>query len=318
MDTTKYKYDVAFSFLKEDEGVAVHLNDILKGRYSTFIYSERQKELAGRDGEKLFNSVFQTDSRTVIVLYRENWGKTPWTRIEETAIRNRIYERGYEFVTFVSLDEKVKVPDWLPKVRLYVGFKRYGLEATAAIIDSRIVEQGGVEHIETPTEKAERIEREVERERSRKQFLNSHKGVSDSYSEFKVLTQAIQDEFHKIRERMPDWHLNIQHNGLNEFQIISYGFTVGLGWHPKFSNSLDGSYLYASIFDGVFYDHGGHDPFRTPEKKWEGKFDFGQNDFDELVWIDKVDNSKKLTSTVLGQYIVSLLLDYIKEDKLKD
>jgi len=318
MDSTKYKYDVAFSFLKEDEGIAVHLNDLLKGRYSTFVYSDRQKELAGRDGEKLFNAVFQNESRTVIVLYRENWGKTPWTRIEETAIRNRIYIKGYEFVTIVSLDEKTKVPDWLPKVRLYVGFKKYGLEATAAIIDSRIIEQGGVEHVESPSEKAERIDREVKRERDRRNFLNSQKGVADSYSEYDKLKQSILDEFNKIKEQNPSWHFNVQKNDHNQFQLISYGFTIGLGWHTQLSNSLDGSYLYVNIYDGVFYDHGGHDPFNEPKKKFESKFDFGQNNFDELVWISKQDTSKKLTSSNLGQEIISRLLDFIKEDKLRE
>ena len=123
MEQSIYKYDVAFSFLKEDEAIATHLNDLLRHRFRTFLYSEKQKDLAGRDGEKLFNTVFQKESRTVIVLFRENWGKTPWTRIEETAIRNRIYDAGYKFVTFISLDESVRMPEWMPKVRLYVDLR---------------------------------------------------------------------------------------------------------------------------------------------------------------------------------------------------
>lgn len=318
MNDPEYKYDVAFSFLKEDEGIATQLNDLLKDRFKTFLYSEKQKELAGRDGEKMFNDVFQKESRTVVVLYRDNWGKTPWTRIEETAVRNRVYEKGYEFVTFVPLDDKAKVPDWLPKVRLYIGLKRYGLESTAAIIESRIIEKGGVQHVETSADKAERIEREIERKRDRINFLNSHHGVSSAYQEFKNLQSFIKTEFEKIKERKPDWHLRIQHLTLDKMQLISYGFTLGLGWHLNFSNTLDQSYLYVGLFNGVFDDNGGHDPIFKPKRVLSQKFDFGQNDFDELVWIDREDTSKKYTSEMFGQHLVGLMLDQIQKDKMND
>lgn len=42
----QFKYDVAFSFLGQDEAIAVQLNDLLSDRLRTFIYSERQLELA--------------------------------------------------------------------------------------------------------------------------------------------------------------------------------------------------------------------------------------------------------------------------------
>ncbi len=66
-----FKYEVAFSFLTEDEDLVNQINDLLKGRLSTFVYSERQAEIAGTDGEKTFNRVFGSDARIVVVLYRE-------------------------------------------------------------------------------------------------------------------------------------------------------------------------------------------------------------------------------------------------------
>ena len=44
-----FKYDVAFSFLAKDEPLAASLNEGLKDRMSTFLYSEQQKVLAGTD-----------------------------------------------------------------------------------------------------------------------------------------------------------------------------------------------------------------------------------------------------------------------------
>ena len=105
-----YKYDVAFSFLAQDEKIAQQVNDLIKGRLNTFVYSERQKELAGTDGERTFTKVFAEEARVVVILYREEWGKTKWTRIEETAIRNRAFDEGYDFTLFVPLDSQPKLP----------------------------------------------------------------------------------------------------------------------------------------------------------------------------------------------------------------
>src|SRR3990172_9377256 len=158
MDEKEYKYDVAFSFLEEDEALAKELNDLLQDRVRTFLYSKKQDEIAGTDGEKIFNEVFGVQSRLVVVLYRKGWGQTPWTRIEETAIRNRAYEDGYDFVKFVPLDDPPTVPKWLPRTQLWVGFKRWGVVGTASVIEARIEELGGEPHEETVQERAARLE----------------------------------------------------------------------------------------------------------------------------------------------------------------
>jgi hypothetical protein len=89
-----YKFDVAFSFPSKDEGLATRINDLLQDRIETFLYSRQQEKLAGTDGEKTFSEVFGKEARVVVVLFRNGWGQTRWTRIEETAIRGRAYERG--------------------------------------------------------------------------------------------------------------------------------------------------------------------------------------------------------------------------------
>src|SRR5262245_22617191 len=103
MGADEFKYDIAFSFLSKDEPIAQQINDLLTERCRTFIYTERQKELAGTDGEETFKRVFSKEARIVAVLFRPEWGSTNWTRIEETAIRGRAYEEGYDFCTFISM-----------------------------------------------------------------------------------------------------------------------------------------------------------------------------------------------------------------------
>ena len=140
---TSYKYDVAFSFIAQDESLAIQLNDLLQDRLNTFLYSKQQEEIAGKNGEKEFGKVFGEEARIVVVLYRKGWGETPWTRIEETAIRNRSYEHGYDFAIFIPLDDPLSVPKWLPKTQLWVGLKRWGIAGAASVIEARVQELNG-------------------------------------------------------------------------------------------------------------------------------------------------------------------------------
>src|SRR5690242_16928539 len=100
-----FEYDMAISFCAEDEAVAAQIVDLLGERYRCFLYSREQRELAGRDGEYAFNGVFNEKARVVVVLLRAAWGETAWTRIEQTAIRNRGFDHGYDFSFFVRMDD---------------------------------------------------------------------------------------------------------------------------------------------------------------------------------------------------------------------
>ncbi len=92
-----YEYDVAFSFLQQDEQLAAEMADRIRDRVKVFIYSEQQKQLIANDGIDAFSRVFRREARIVVVLYRESWGNTKWTRIEETAIKSRQFDEGFKF-----------------------------------------------------------------------------------------------------------------------------------------------------------------------------------------------------------------------------
>ena len=168
----EYKYDAAFSFLAKDEGRAVSVSDKLSDRFKTFVYSEHQKELAGRDGEEAFARVFSREARIVVIFYREMWGTTPWTRIEQEAIRNRAHDEGYDFTIFVPLDPNPRMPAWLPKHRLWADIERWGESGLAAVIENHIRDSGGEATPETLAMRKERMDRQVEHNNLREQFIN--------------------------------------------------------------------------------------------------------------------------------------------------
>ena len=175
MKSPGFEYEVAFSFLADDESLAVQIADQLRDRYQVFVYSERQKELAGRDGVEQFSEVFREKACVCVVLFREGWGKNKWTRIEETAIKERALEKGWEFLVVVSLG-KANAPVWLPPTKIWFGLERFGISGAVAVIDARIQDQGGISGDETPSEKASRLARAERLNVERKAFLESPDG----------------------------------------------------------------------------------------------------------------------------------------------
>jgi hypothetical protein len=192
MNERQRKYDVAFSFLSQDEPLALQINDLLRDRMKTFVYWEHQEELAGTDGEKTFNLVFGEEARTVLVLYRQEWGTTPWTRVEETAIRNRAHEETYDFATFFPLGKPPVAPKWLPKTRIWGNLDRWGIQGAASVIEARVQEAGGTPHEETAEERALRLSRRMAAHQARQEFLDSVLGVQQANASAQKLFAELQ------------------------------------------------------------------------------------------------------------------------------
>lgn len=310
LDQNSYQYDVAFSFLFQDEALATEINDLLQDRLKTFIYSKKQKELAGTDGEENFNRVFGEESRIVVVLYRSGWGENSWTRIEETAIRNRVYDHGYEFVIFIPLDEPPIVPKWLPKNRLWVGIKRWGPNGAASVIEARVQEQGGKPHEETVQNRAARLERELNFSERRDKFLNSVEGVRAVNQEFDILDKELQRLVTEIKNSI---NLNIKRDIkplAAEKQIVILGFGLGLRliWICAYTNTLDKAELVLEFWEG-------HPPFPGisliidfENRKFKSdKFKFDLTLSETYIWNQTISNkqydTKELASFILKQFM---------------
>ncbi|MEQ8693877.1 MAG: hypothetical protein RIC85_00920 [Gammaproteobacteria bacterium] len=247
-----YKYDIALSFLAADESLATEIADLLQDRFNVFLYSRKQEEIAGRDGELAFNSVFERESRMVAVLYRESWGETPWTRIERTAIRNRAYDEGYDFLIFIPLDSPPGVPKWLPKTQLYVGLSRWGVNGAASVLEDRISQAGGSPRVEGVTERARRLARSKSFAAEREQFRTGA-GISASDKEFEILEAELERIVTELKKTVPDVSFTTK-SVRNHLVIIGERVGCGIQWHRRFTNSLEESELEISFWRG-------HPPF---------------------------------------------------------
>ncbi len=134
------EYDVAISFLAADEPLALRVAEDL-APLNVFVYSKKQEELAGRDGVEAFREVFRSRARLALVLFRARWGETPWTRVEETAIRDRCLGDGWEHLMFVHLERAPK-PKWVPDSKLYLDHQTFGIRDLIGATKARCAELG--------------------------------------------------------------------------------------------------------------------------------------------------------------------------------
>lgn len=308
-----YRYEVAFSFLKQDEALAFALNDLLQDHMGTFIYSKQQEVVAGTDGEKTFNRVFGEEARLVVVLYRDGWGASPWTRIEETAIRNRGFEEGYDFVKFILVEAQATVPKWLPKAQIWIGLARYGNAGAAAAIDARVQELGGAPREETVADRAARLERELNFSSERAIFLESEAGAAAAEREFKVLQNELEKSIVSVQRAAES--INLQMNrSQNDLCIFGSGPGLGVEWRPRYRNSLDGAALHATLFRP--YVPPGHMSFDEQRVLHRDKFTFDLLPPKSPAWIQC--GGPHFTTTELASHFVKQYLEEVRAGRLKD
>ncbi len=311
MDTLpEFKYDVALSFLQQDEALARQLNDLLSERLNTFAYFDRQEEIGGTDGEVTFNRVFGQEARIVAVLHRANWGTTPWTRIEETAIRNRGYDQGYDFVIMIPVDDKPFMPKWLPKTSIWIGLNRWGLTSAAAVIEARVQEAGGTLRNESPVQQASRISRQKANNELRLALINSEGGVKRANAELNTLFAEMEKTTAEINAIGGNIEIACKRIDERTINLHSWGYHVYISWTYPFSNSLDESALEIRTLKREPF------PYRdsTPTILATDEFDADARLPDQFGWTHKREK-RFFTSKLLADHCLKLLLTRLQKDQ---
>lgn len=308
MSDAEFKYDVAFSFLAKDELLATQLNDRLQDRVRTFLYSKRQEDIAGTDGESKFNAVFGQEARTVVLFYREGWGLTPFTRIEETAIKNRGYDCGYEFLLCIPLDDPPAAPPWYPKTRLWLGLQRWGIEGAASVVEARIQERGGQPRQKTAPERAKRLNRALEFAAKRGRFLHSEEGVKAANEEFELLRTELErllSEINKLGcfsfELVTDQHL---------IAVVGLGIGLGIEWRYHCGNSLDYAKLVTGLWSGFPpLQFPGRIQLKQPQQIWKTEFDFDLLPVNERRWVTVGPQTRAYATRELADFLLKNLME---------
>ncbi len=310
----EFEYDVAFSFNQQDEALALQLNDLLSDRMKTFIYTERQKEIAGRDGVEAFSDVYGKKARIVVVFYRKEWGETKWTTVEMNSIRTRAFDDGYDFTLFIPTEDKPQMPSWVPKTRLYFGLPRFGLQGAAGAIEHLVTEAGGRPHQETLADHAARASRAAKFKQQQDRFENSDAGVNaanDAYAAFgaalEAQAKAIEPLGIKITVKQADLYWIAS---LYPIHMVAF-------WRSRFSNAMDGATLnitwnlgFPSGIPGFWGSPDGH---RTLQTK---KYSYGLVRPDVPAYTIKSEPGRDYDPQALAEQVLKTLIDVQARTKI--
>ncbi len=232
-----FEIDVAFTLLHLDESEANNIVTDLGMDIKSFLYTRKQEELVGNDVVLKFKDVFGYKSRLVVVMYREGWGTTNYTYVEEEAIRDRKFrEKSEKFIIFVNITGKDKMPEWISDRTIWYDYKAFGRQGIVALIKHKVYERGGLKRPETALESVKRKKSEQQFEIKRTNFINSKEGVKKATSEFMILKVLIQEKFKEINKLYPDYTCEDRGNSL---AISSNMLTYHIVWNAPLLETLE-------------------------------------------------------------------------------
>jgi hypothetical protein len=300
-------YDVAFSFLSSDEHLARKYSQELVGSLSVFVYSEQQKVVAGTDGLESFRNVFLSGSRLVVVLYRDGWGATPWTRVEETAIKDRFLAHGAEFLLFVMLEEQSKVPAWLPHTRVRLNVWDFGDQLIGAI-KARAIAAGSELKVESAVDKAKRLkELKIGRDERMQKLTND--GWAGFHQEWDTLCKIVSEKVTEVRVHLPTIR-----NGVGEGGYVVRTPEASVLFCHRPSSRAFQSHVSVQTFVGPLIlpaEQGNrmHIPGEEPQRTSEHNFYF---DYDSGEWCWRIDQSKDrfISTAELGELILKTMIEH--------
>lgn len=311
--TDDFEYDVAFSFTQQDETLAQQINDLLADRMKTFIYSDRQKELAGTDGQETFSEVYGKSARIVVIFYRKEWGNTRWTGIEMNAIKNRSLNHGWNFTVFVPTEAKPTMPPWVPETRLYVGLERWGINGAAASIEQRVKESGGQPHQETVIERAARHARARDLAAKQKQFLESDYGVNQARQAYEDLSTELENQVTAIRAAT-GVHMSARRSDTLRL-INSDPVNLIISWYAHYTNSLDGVYLKVDFYKG-FPRLPGFMPSMFEARQLRSmQFSYQLIREGHAAYVQKGQPDRDYTPQQLSDHLLTMLMDLAEKNR---
>jgi len=305
------KYDVAISFLAGDVELAGTISDLVEEGLSVFFFPRKQEELAGTNGLESMREPFSS-ARVVVVLYREPWGNTNWTRVEQLAITDRFLKEGWDWLLFVTLDETSVLPKWLPDTHVRFALEQYGIEQLAGAIKMRAQQRGGKINTSSALSYARGVHREAQRIEDEKAFFKDSQWI----------LEKLHPEVEWIMKRLAEITAEIS-------QVLGMTFTahcsemrcilraqrvcLNVGWRQPYVNSA----LEETSIQVVEYDA----PLFLPEERlmtWMTPKPIGQFRFKptlsltrDVFWYEEGSPKAAVPSEQLAQQIMKLNLNLI-------
>lgn len=248
---TSFDYDVATSFLQQDENVARQLNDALRDRFQNFIWYEQQKILAGAEGASVFVEVFRKRANVVVILYRPEWGSSQWTAVERRAIEDRHLDEGDEFCFVIAMDLENPRPPFISRYRIWLDLNSFGIEGAVAAIAHKLTERGAERREESLAERAARARRDVEHQQKRDRFLDTTDSREAAERETLALMEAFEEQVSILGEHA-GLNLTVTSSSSGHLLVMSRQVSLSARWrNPQGLPGYRGAWLEVEFWAGL-------------------------------------------------------------------
>lgn len=259
-EQSEFKHDVAFSFLAQDLTVATRFADALVP-LTSFVFARKQEDLAGTDGQESFRAAFRFDSRLNVVLLRDGWGRTPWTRVEEASIQERCLKDGWDRLLVVNLDGS-KPPTWLPAVNLYLDLETFPLEQAIGAIKRQAQQLGGDVKPQSQTDVARAKLHAADFDKETNDLFRTPDGIQ--LADEAVI--RVGDHLYGVLRKISDegdrnWSVVSGRDSASYGVVRVQGCSALFNW-TRYANDCNGSKLMVRVFRAGF---------ETPEEQRAGK-----------------------------------------------
>ena len=253
-------------------------------------------------------------ARVNVVLYRERYGKTPWTGVELKAIQDSCLQTGFRSLLFVQLEKKDGKPDWLPDTHIRCVLGDFTIDQLVGAIKNKVQELGGVIHRPDAMSEAERVKQEAQYIEDRDAMMRDRGWIEGT------VHHSLRETFKKVGELVAQ--ANKDHGftivcRANDYQscIMRSGFvSLGCGWQQPFFNNVGSDpvhgdcYLRVAEFSGAL-PLPGEMSWVKPRQLKEHRIKVGVTENRELVWLDG--KEQQIEPERLADHIVMILMDLI-------
>jgi len=248
-----------------------------------------------------------------VVLFRPEWGETPWTRIERDAIKNRSLNDGWDFTTFVPTVEHPQMPLWLPKTRLYVGLQRWGMENAAAAIEARATERGSSPREETVAERADRFARAAKLKQKQEEFQSSHIGVNAALQAYEDFSLATEGHVKPIAAA----GIKIEVRRSQQYRILTglYPCNAVCSFRPFYTNVLKDTYLYVDVYKGFPELPGFHPSPNKASKLKSLRYAYRLLRTDHHAWVGIDEKGREFMPQQLAEHVLRTYMDIAEHTK---
>jgi hypothetical protein len=312
---TDFDFEVAFSLLDEDVKIAEILRTKLGSGDSIFLYTTNSKELKFKNAIPVLEEIYRSRSRLVIVLHREEYGRSGWTLIEKEAITSRklLTQKFSTPYSFIILNMDSSSVDYIGRNYIHEKFDVSNIDVVVALIEHKLKELNGFSMRKSPKEIIDVLNAEKKwRTYELPSYLKSNESAEDIKVELDNLYNHVFSQFDEIfPDNKQDMMFNKRSRRLAS-TVVKKHYHIGiddielcLQWEQKYPNVLLDSFLRARLYEV----EGGREKRLIGQ---EEKYYFQKYRTGDIGWATSIEYVDYCSTNKLGSILIDRFVQAIQ------